>query len=142
VLHPNFPWSILSQIFYYTENVVASSGSKILLVQYTHVRTYVNFYFFSIFFSNSLDLLTWSGFLPTVPMTYLVVAKKMDVILYFTCSSFWCKWIWECIHFPWGEEQPKKSSIFSMYTVISSFIAQLVITNVIYLLGCYFNVVK
>jgi hypothetical protein len=88
VLHPNFPWSILSHIFYYTENVVASSGSKILLVQYTHVRTYVDFYFFSIFFSSSLDLLKWSGFLPTVPMTYLVVAKKMDVILYFTCSSF------------------------------------------------------
>jgi hypothetical protein len=52
---------------------VASSGSKILLVQYTHLRTYVDFYFFSIFFSSSLDLLKWSGFLPTVPITYLVL---------------------------------------------------------------------
>jgi hypothetical protein len=37
------------------------------------------FYFFSIFFSSSLDLLKWSGFFPTVPMTYFVVAKKTDI---------------------------------------------------------------
>jgi hypothetical protein len=49
VLLPSFPWSILWQIFYRTENVVASSSS-------CSVRPYENlcqfFYFFSIFFSR------------------------------------------------------------------------------------------
>jgi hypothetical protein len=57
VLHPSFPWSILSQIFYCAENVVASSGTKILLVPSTHMRTYVHFYFFQQNYSLALPLI-------------------------------------------------------------------------------------
>jgi hypothetical protein len=39
-----------------------------------------------IFISSSLDFHNWSCFLPTVPMIYLVVAKKTDdyVVHFFT----------------------------------------------------------
>jgi hypothetical protein len=39
-----------------------------------------------IFFYSSLDFLSWSCFLPTVPMIYLVVSKKIDdyVVHFFT----------------------------------------------------------